>query len=104
MAPGTGALDLPGGTHAARTTDERRTTTRILVHTVESAPEGSRDALKLLHAKFGRVLNIHGAMAPSPAVLQTYVAMQSVLADIGTLDARTREVVALAVANVDDCG
>ncbi len=78
--------------------------TRIPVHTVESAPEGSRDTLKALHAKFGKVLNIHGAMAHSPAVLQTYAAMQAVLADTGTLDARTREVVALAVANVDECG
>ena len=77
--------------------------TRIPVHTVDSAPEGSRDALKALEAKFGKVLNIHGAMAHSPAVLETYVAMQRVLADSGTLDKRLREVVALAVANVDDC-
>jgi AhpD family alkylhydroperoxidase len=77
--------------------------TRIPVHTVESAPEGSRDALKALEARFGKVLNIHGAMAHSPAVLETYAAIQQVLADKGTMDARTREVIALAVANVDEC-
>ena len=77
--------------------------TRIPVHTVDSAPEGSRDALKALEAKFGKVLNIHGAMAHSPAVLESYVAMQRVLADSGTLDKRLREVVALAVANIDEC-
>ncbi len=77
---------------------------RIPVHTVESAPEGSRDALKALEAKFGKVLNIHGAMAHSPAVLETYAAIQSVLADKGALDARAREIVALAVAAVDECG
>ena len=77
--------------------------TRIPVHTVESAPEGSRDALKALEAKFGKVLNIHGAMAHSPAVLETYVAIQGALKDKGMLDARLREVVALAVAAVDDC-
>ena len=77
---------------------------RIPVHSVESAPEGSRDALKALEATFGKVLNIHGLMAHSPAVLGSYVALQSVLADQGTLDKRLREVVALAVANVDDCG
>jgi len=77
--------------------------TRIPVHSVDSAPEGSRDALKALEAQFGKVLNIHGAMAHSPAVLETYVAIQSVLADQGALDKRDREVVALAVANVDGC-
>ncbi len=77
--------------------------TRIPVHTVDSAPEGSRDALKALEAKFGKVLNIHGAMAHSPAVLETYVAIQQVLQDRGTFDARTREAMALVVAVVDDC-
>ncbi len=77
--------------------------TRIPVHTVDSAPEGSRDALKALEAKFGKVLNIHGAMAHSPAVLETYAAIQSALQDKGTLSAKLREVVALAVANVDEC-
>jgi uncharacterized peroxidase-related enzyme len=77
--------------------------TRIPVHTVDSAPEGSRDALKALEAKFGKVLNIHGAMAHSPAVLETYAAIQSALQDKGTLNAKLREVVALAVANVDEC-
>jgi AhpD family alkylhydroperoxidase len=77
--------------------------TRIPVHTVDSTPEGSRDALKSLDAKFGKVLNIHGAMAHSPAVLETYVAIQAAPQDKGTLDKRLREVVALAVANVDQC-
>jgi AhpD family alkylhydroperoxidase len=77
--------------------------TRIPVHTVDSAPEGSRDALKALGARFGKVLNIHGAMAHSPAVLQTYVAIQQVMQDTGTFDGRIREAIALAVANVDEC-
>jgi AhpD family alkylhydroperoxidase len=77
--------------------------TRIPVHTVDSAPEGSRDALKSLEAKFGKVLNTHGAMAHSPAVLETYTAIQRVVQGIGTFDGRTREAIALAVANVNDC-
>jgi AhpD family alkylhydroperoxidase len=76
---------------------------RIPVHTVDSAPEPSRDGLKALEAKFGKVLNIHGEMAHSPAVLQSYLAIQEVIADQGTFDARTREAIALAVANADDC-
>jgi len=49
----------------------------MTAHTVDSAPEGSRDTLKKLEAQFGKVLNIHGAMAHSPAVLETYVAIRS---------------------------
>ncbi len=77
--------------------------TRIPVHTVDSAPEGSRGTLKKLESQFGKVLNIHGAMAHSPAVLETYAAIQQVLRDKAALDGRTREAIALAVANVDEC-
>lgn len=76
---------------------------RIPVHTVDSAPENSRDELKALQARFGKVLNIHGEMAHAPAVLQSYLAIQQVIADYGSFDGRTREAVALAVANVDEC-
>jgi AhpD family alkylhydroperoxidase len=76
---------------------------RIPVHTVDSAPEPSRDALKGLAAKFGKVLNIHGEMAHSPVVLNAYAALQRVIADEGTFDAATREAIALVVGNVDRC-
>ena len=49
---------------------------RIPVRTLDSAPENSRDQLKALEEKFGKVLNIHGEMAHSPVVLQSYVALQ----------------------------
>jgi hypothetical protein len=39
---------------------------RVPVHTVESAPEGSRDDLKALESRFGKVLNIFGEMGPRP--------------------------------------
>lgn len=76
---------------------------RIPVHTLDSAPDASRDALKALESKFGKVLNIHGEMAHSPAVLHAYVAIQDVLREHATIDARTREAIALAVGNQDDC-
>ncbi len=77
---------------------------RIPVHTTQSAPEQSRDELSSLEAKFGKVINIHGEMAHSPVVLQAYVAIQQVIADYGSFDARTREAIALAVGNADQCG
>jgi AhpD family alkylhydroperoxidase len=76
---------------------------RIPVHTLESAPEQSRDELKSLQAQFGKVLNIHGEMAHAPVVLQAYVALQQVIGDYGTFDAATREAIALVVGNVDRC-
>ena len=76
---------------------------RIPVHTTSSAPEGSRDALEALEASFGKVLNIHGEMAHSPVVLRSYVALQQIIADHGSFDGRTRDAIALAVGNVDEC-
>ena len=76
---------------------------RIPVHTTESAPEQSRDDLKALEAKYGKIINIHGGMAHSPVVLQSYTAIQQVIADHGSFDARTREAIALAVGNADQC-
>ncbi len=77
---------------------------RIPVHTVENAPQSSRDVLKTLEGRFGKVLNIHGKMAHSPVVIQAYAALQETIAGYGTFDAATREAIALAVGNVDDCG
>jgi uncharacterized peroxidase-related enzyme len=102
LAP-SAALGQAAPAAATNPPDERPAMTRIPVHTVDSAPEGSRDVLKALESQFGMVLNIHGAMAHSPAVLETYVAIQRALQDKGALDKKLREVIALAVANVDDC-
>jgi AhpD family alkylhydroperoxidase len=77
---------------------------RIPVHTVDNAPAASRETLRQLEKRFGRVLNIHGEMAHSPVVLATYAAVNAAVAEHGTLDARTREAVALAVGAVDRCG
>ena len=77
--------------------------TRVPVHTVASSPEASRDSLTSLAAQFGKVLNIHGAMAHSPLVLDAYVALQHSIEEHGTLDGRTREAIALVVAAVDQC-
>jgi AhpD family alkylhydroperoxidase len=76
---------------------------RIPVHTVTSAPEPSRDALNALEARVGKVLNIYGGMAHSPAVLNAYVAMNAAIAEHSSLDPATREAIALAVAAVNDC-
>lgn len=77
---------------------------RLPVHTVDSAPEASRDALKVLEARVGKVLNIYGGMAHSPAVLHASVALNQAITEHSSLDAATREAIALAVGAVNDCG
>lgn len=76
---------------------------RIPVHTTDSAPAASRDGLQQLKEQFGQVLNIHGEMAHSPVALRSYLALQDVIGDHALLDGRTREAIALAVGNQDEC-
>lgn len=76
---------------------------RIPIHTLETAPEGSRDGLKVLHDRFGKILNIQGAMAHAPVVLKTYLALKDILHNEGSFDARTEQAIALAVAVVNGC-
>jgi AhpD family alkylhydroperoxidase len=77
--------------------------TRIDIHDTETAPDASRDALGALHKRFGTTLNIFGAMASSPTVLNTFVALDGAIAEHTSLDARTREAIHLTVANVNAC-
>lgn len=77
---------------------------RIPVHSVEDAPQAARERLQALQAQFGKVLNIHGEMAHAPVVLAAYGGIQDAIAEHGTFDAGTREAIALAVGNANDCG
>src|SRR5580704_7834209 len=47
--------------------------TNFPVHTLNSAPENSRQALQALQAAFGTIPNIAGAMATSPVLLNDAV-------------------------------
>jgi uncharacterized peroxidase-related enzyme len=68
--------------------------------------EASGEAKTLLDAvqkKLGRVPNLMRTLAHSPAALGGYLALSGAL-DKAALDARTRERIALAVAQVNGCG
>ena len=45
------------------------------IHTVSSAPEQSKPALQKLHAAFGMIPNIAGAMATSPVLINSLVGL-----------------------------
>lgn len=76
---------------------------RIPVHTAATAPENSGGLVEKLERKHGKLLNIHAEMADSPAVIAAYDGIASAIATHGTLDARTREAIALAVGHENDC-
>jgi AhpD family alkylhydroperoxidase len=76
---------------------------RVPVHAIDDAPEQSREGLRGLARRMGRLLNIHGEMAHAPVVLAAYQGIQQAIAGHGSFAARTREAIALAVAAVDNC-
>ena len=76
---------------------------RIPAHTLDNAPDQSRDTLAGLAKKVGKVLNMHAGMAHSPAVMAAHKGIGDAIASHGTLDARTRETIALALANENGC-
>jgi len=82
---------------------EEDTMPRVPVHAIDEAPEQSREALRRLERRMGRVLNIHAEMAHAPVVLAAYLGIQQAITAQGSFDARTREAIALAMAAVDQC-
>jgi AhpD family alkylhydroperoxidase len=77
---------------------------RVPVHDLDTAPEASRDDLKVLKTRRGRILNIFGGMAHAPTLLALYMAAEGTIAEHTSLDRKTREAIHLTVANVNDCG
>ena len=68
----------------------------------ENAPEAARPLLDAVKSKMGRVPNVLGIMAHSPAVLRSYLAQSEALGE-ASISAADRELVALAVAEVNQC-
>lgn len=77
---------------------------RVPVLDLETAPEGSRDPLAHQAERIGKVINIFGAMANSPALMEMYDLVETHLAKNSNLDNATRQAIHLAVAAVNDCG
>jgi alkylhydroperoxidase family enzyme len=46
---------------------------KFSVHTIESAPEASKSALREVQARFGAIPNLAGAMALSPVLINAFV-------------------------------
>lgn len=70
---------------------------------IESAPAASQPILEGAKKSLGSVPNLFRVIANSPAALEGYFGLNGALAK-GALDAKTRERIALAVAEVNGCG
>ena len=68
----------------------------------ESATGRAKELLDAVKTKLGIVPNMMRAMANSPAALEGYLGLNGAL-NKGTIPARTREQIALAVGEVDGC-
>jgi uncharacterized peroxidase-related enzyme len=75
---------------------------RIKALDLNEANEKARALLEGVKKKLGAVPNLMRTMAHSPAVLEAYLGFSSALGR-GTLSARVREQIALAVGQVNSC-
>ncbi len=74
---------------------------RITVPARESAPEASKPLLDAVEKQLGVVPNLFRLVSLSPSALQGFLGLNGALAK--TLDVKTRERIALAVAQINGC-
>ncbi len=76
--------------------------TSFTVHTLETAPAGSRPLLEGIKKTFGFVPNLYAVFAESPAALQGALAIGEAFSK-STLSPAEQQLVALAVSEANDC-
>jgi uncharacterized peroxidase-related enzyme len=74
---------------------------RLAIPARDDVPEASKPILDAVHKQLGVVPNMFRLIASSPAVLQGFATNNGALTK--TLDVKTRERIALAVAQVNGC-
>lgn len=74
---------------------------RIAIPNLDDVPQGSKEGLAAVQAKLGTVPNLFRLIATSPATLSGFLHFSGALGT--TLDVKTRERIALAVAQANGC-
>jgi uncharacterized peroxidase-related enzyme len=74
---------------------------RLSIPALDAGPEASKSTLDAVHKQLGIVPNLFRLIGSSPAALTAFVRFQGALSK--TLDVKTRERIALAVAQVNGC-
>ncbi len=72
------------------------------IHTVESAPEGSKDLLAGAQKNYGFVPNLLGLMAGAPTNLKAYLMLGQALGET-TFTPVEQQVIALTVSRINEC-
>lgn len=70
---------------------------------IETSPAAAQPLLQAVQKQLGSVPNLFRVVGNSPAALEGYLGLNGALAK-GKLDAKTRERIALAVAEINGCG
>jgi uncharacterized peroxidase-related enzyme len=77
--------------------------TRIAaIPTIDASPEASRPLLAAVKQQLGTVPNLFRVVGNSPAALEGYLGLNGALGK-GAIDAKTRERIALRVAEINGC-
>ncbi len=74
----------------------------FIIHTVDTAPQASRQSLKNVTKQMGFIPNILGAMAESPAMLEAYQALSTIF-DNTVFTITERQLVLLTISRFRDC-
>jgi uncharacterized peroxidase-related enzyme len=85
-----------------RPAEKEKPMSRLFIPALAEAPEDSRPILAAVDRQLGVVPNLFRLVANSPKALAAFAAFNGGLAK--TLDLKTRERIALAVAEIDECG
>jgi AhpD family alkylhydroperoxidase len=92
---------LSGRLICGRCLGEEKAMSRLAIPGRDDVQAASKPVLDAVHKQLGVVPNMFRLIASSPAVLQGFTANNAALTK--TLDLRTRERIALAVAQVNGC-
>ena len=72
------------------------------IHTIESAPDGSKPILEQLEKQVGFVPNLAATMAESPSLLEAFTTLRAIYGR-GSFNSIEREAIALAVSFDNNC-
>ncbi len=75
----------------------------LKVHTMDSAPEGSKEILNQTQQSLGFVPNLFGVFSESPAVLKSYLALSENFEKESAFDATERQVVLITISFENEC-
>ena len=70
---------------------------------IDAAPAAAKPLLEAVKKQMGSVPNLFRVVANSPAALEGYLGLNGAMSK-GSLDAKTRERIALTVAEINGCG